>query len=589
MPSTQTRTDENDVYSWTTIETTFDDEGIRTGILTTYDNGVTLQDSYYPSGFDDATLPQVGSIGRVTTRTDTQDGAGGVFGWDSIATFYDYHFETNGPSVRLFERLIDDSGISKTKTFDPFSGALTRQENLDLGDVKSWDSIVYTYGEDPREASMFTVYDNGDTLSRVDTVALPNDGLSFTRTTTREDVSDSRDYQYTTETFLVLPFSQLEPTDNDVFIFTESQTLFDDGVFEVKTAADDVTETIRVDKKNSYDWSSIEERIELSGASEKYTYFDDGTYTLEYATPLLSGFIEVDATNQLITRVEKNIGANGVITDQTRTSINETQRIIVYDDEGRKTEVIEIDDAYDVTNFQRRDTLFDENGNVTTRATAFDDGVTRIEGFEDNVRVITVTTDTQDVRNYDSRVDTFDSNGVLAQRETVYDDGVTRIDNYDSGVRLLSVTTDSQDTRNYDEVIVAYDPSTDSVLRNTIYDNGLEVTDIRVGGVLQSRTQVDRSADGCLRNFVEKTTNYDADGNLEKIQTRADSGDEFVFIYGEDRALETRIDYDGNMSEDWTFKVTEYDPDNGRTVAFYDSIADAPVEIIDDFGFISTV
>jgi len=157
MPNTLTRTDTDDVFNWSEIITTFDDNGQRTNILTTYDNGILFERAFFADGFVDPALPELGLIGQVTTRTDLPVGAGSVASWDSIVTYYAH----DTPSLRLFDRQTSDNGLVKSRTFDS-DGNVVHILQEDFGDVKGWRSVEQSFGETSYDVSTRVVYDTGD-------------------------------------------------------------------------------------------------------------------------------------------------------------------------------------------------------------------------------------------------------------------------------------------------------------------------------------------------------------------------------------------------------------------------------------------
>ncbi|MEO9862653.1 MAG: hypothetical protein ABJO29_15440 [Yoonia sp.] len=682
MPTTETRTDPDDIYGWTTIESTFDDGGLLTSKLTTYDNGTTRQDDFYPDGYVDPLNIVSETIGQVTLMSDLPIGAGSLHSWDSILTYYS---ETT-PGQRLFQQTIDDTGLEKNTTYGE-DGAITGVAQYDLGDVKSWDSYVRTYGEDPRISSTRIVYDDGDVYEKTSQISSLFDHPTWRdETVTREDVSGSQDYVYQTEVHLIVDLSLTDPLAEDVTHLIEAETLYDDGVL-VEYSSDDLGGygyyQVSTDQNDAHDWETITADFATDYSGSIKTIYDDGSMKHENFVSGSSAIWITNAAGINIYSEGRFYDDNGNLTEISASGLGTTWKVERFED-GIRTLTMEFDSSYDVESFSERHTNYDENGVISTRETYFDNGQEQTELFySSGVRQNTIVVDAPDIANYALKADAFDETGALTERRTHYDDGREVVDSYTNGTRDSRVTTDQQDAYdfvlkadvfdangdlvnryvqyddgrydteyfegnvrtakvtedqsdaynyiqkasvygadgvlternvsyddgrtlnsyydegrlahtviedtadafNYEAMHVFYDQAAGIEIRETTYDDGRVRTQAKEDGVVLFVTDEDKSAGGLAYNYSERATVYDADGTRLQTRTELDSGDQFVFNYA-DGAKEQRLDYDGNDSETWLFKVTDYAPDETPVVTYYDTFAETPTDIIDDFNFL---
>lgn len=586
MPSTLTRVDTDDNFGWSEITTTFDDDGAITATDTTYDTGATLNLSYFADGYVDPLSLGLAAIGSVALRADLPVGAGSVYTWDSILTYY----SLDTPTLRLFERTVDDTGLEKSKTFDE-NGNVVRIEQIDHGDVKAWESVVQTTGPGAHDSSVRIIYDTGDIYEKTeDTESLPvylQNDFTYGRTITREDVSDTKNYVYKTTLEEVIPFSEIDPTQEDVTLLIGSETMFDDGVLETFESHNPgfSSETHKSDTLNAYDWDTIS--IEASSPQDSLTVttYDDGSTSRFLTSSTQEALYEFDVNGEIFKSTAWFFYESGQVSEFSTSGVDQIDLIKRYSESGTLTEILELDHT-DVRNFEYRISDYDEDGVISARTTVFDNGLRRIDTFTDGVRSETVLDDLVDVYNYETRVDHFDAAGNLTARETVYDDGIEREETYIDGQRVQINLTDTLDVKSYETSQTSYELQDDSEIRTVVYDNGRTIETIKESGVTRSKTEVDGSQDGASYNYVARLTTYDEDGNREQLRTELDQGDHFVFNYT-DNELAQRLEFDGNESHDWTFKVTDYDAGTSPVVTYYDSFRDAPNDVLEDFGFLT--
>lgn len=693
MPTTQTRNDPDNIYGWDTIESTFDDAGALTSKLTTYDNGTTRQDDYFPDGYVDPLNIAIGAVGQVSLQTDLPVGDGSLSSWDSILTYY----SLTSPTQRLYQQIIDDTDLEKNTTYAD-DGSVTRVDQIDHGDVKSWDSYTRIYGDDPRETTTQISYDNGDLYEKTttaETIYGVADGF-YTETVHREDISDSQDYVYQTTEHVIVPGGVLDPMGEDYYtLMVAEETLYDDGVWTVFTSNNPEYggyRQVSTDQNNAYDWATRTEDFRASESAVLgslridgtiVTEFDDGStqrevYNISDAGGQKAVFVYADGVD--ISSENTTYDGYGNVTERTTSGLDRVLTVERFEN-GQRTETVEFDDTYDVKNFTVRGTTYDDYGVIAQRETSFDDGLRQIERFYDTgVRQDKVVTDESDAYNYALKADTYDATGTLVERIIQYDDGRELVDAYvdgnresriitdkqdafdyelkadvynangdlenryvayddgryqteyfENGVRAAKVTEDHNDAYNYyskaaiygaDGVLtqrsieyddgrtlnssyedglltetfiedrgnaykyttvnVTYDQDAGLEIRETQYDDGRLRTQVKDDGVVVFVADQDLSADGQAYNYVTRTFLYDTDGSRVQSRTELDTGDEFIFNYT-DNAVTRRVDYDGDGSSDWAFKVTDYAFDTPPVVTYYDTIAETPDDIVDDF------
>ena len=221
------------------------------------------------------------------------------------------------------------------------------------------------------------------------------------------------------------------------------------------------------------------------------------------------------------------------------------------------------------------------------RGTLYDSGLLIQQNYEDGILATQTTTDESDILNYQTRTDTFDAEGALVQRATLLDNGLDRSETFVDGQRVQVTTTDTLDVASYETITTEYDLQSGLETRTTVQDNGRTIELYKQDGVNLVKVEIDGSEDGALYTYAARATIYDETGAIEQLRSDQDNGDAFIFKYA-DGTRTQRIEYDGNASEDWTFKVTDYNAESAPVVTLYESFDDAPVEVYEDFGFAFT-
>ncbi len=283
------------------------------------------------------------------------------------------------------------------------------------------------------------------------------------------------------------------------------------------------------------------------------------------------------------------------MTDRTTFFDNGIKRVEAFEDGVRSSRVDE--DLNDVRSWDTISITYDDTGAIASRETVYDDGDVLISRYENGIRTLTTQQDDPDgtglnTRNWDTITSTHDESGALALRETLYDDGDTRVETFENGIRTQTIQHDDPDgtgenTRNWDIINSIYDENGDISQKLITYDDGStnSVFYYEGGGVqFAVREDVIDGTDGVFEwEYIFST--YDEGGNRTSRQTLYDNADELIFIY-EQGELQTRLDVDGDDSEDWRVQITDYGVD-GNVVTTYDSVTDVPEEYFDLFGIVS--
>ncbi len=472
MPlSTSITFDENDVYNWFSIETTIITEiGHVFSRIITYDDG-----SIKEQEFD-----ETGALSYMF-----QSDPNNAFAWETIETIYDY------ASSSLSERVIVyDNGNTTEQTFN--AGVITNSLLVDNGDDYDWSWIDSSYDQNGQISERELLYDNG-----VFTTQLFDAGtITFSLSVDVDDFySDAWDV-------VTLFYSDGE--------LSERQTRYDNGSFKVEVFADGtLSETVQIDDYfgagNAYDWSRIDTTYDQSGLIQyRETVFDNGVMKYE----------EFE---------------NGIRTEMTQL-------------DGFSYSEEPLDGGANA--WQQIYTAYDQSSLIEYRETVFDNGVLKYEEFENGTR--TEMTQLDGFYNGEPPVDggaeawesivTYFEEGDIARRETLFDDGVAKLELFENGVRTVVYQDDPDDGQ------------------------------------------------GGARDWQEKLTNYDANGQIETAGTLFDDGDTIIFNY-EDGERTERVRFDGDDDESWLLSVTSFSDEGNQTVN-YDTVDEVPEAYLGYLGLV---
>ncbi|PJI91851.1 hypothetical protein BC777_0692 [Yoonia maricola] len=513
--------DTNDEFSWESIQTTVDtDTGLVVSTRTLFDIGNEVI-----ATFENGILVRDINLGTIET-----------VGFTNRFTEYDM----SGQPTSIGTVYADDLRV--TESFENGIRTQTLLQDGFFGDgAKPWAEITLTHDAEGNIATRTTKLDNG--LISLDIFL---QGVSETR----YDYSQTKNWDFIDTTFdgNGARISENVVYDNGVVQMTD----FSDGV-RISSERDDIADV--------FSWETITTLFDFGGAiSERETIFDDGvTKFEEFDNGIRTSMTQFD-----------NVGFDGVPAP----------------DGGAKT-------------WQEIYTSYDENGEIDTRETIFDDGVTKFEEFDNGVRASTTQFDNVGfdgvpapdggAKTWQEIYTSYDENGEIDTRETVFDNGVTKFEEFDNGVRASTTQFDNVGfdgvpapdggAKTWQEIYTSYDENGEIDTRETVFDNGVTKFEEFDNGVRASTTQFDNvgfdgvpAPDGGAKTWQEIYTSYDENGEIDIRETVFDNGLHKLEVFDAgQKYFMAQADVDDIKS--WDEILTEYDQ-NGqitqRTTTFDD-------------------
>ncbi len=360
---------------------------------------------------------------------------------------------------------------------------------------------------------------------------------------------------------------------------------------------------VRYDTDNKYNWDTIEEYYDVDVLIAKITNYDDGTIkeeqwaggirtqTSQYDNPG-SGTDGVktwdsidsyfDFSGQLEARVTQY--DNGVIREEQFQDGIRTQTS-QYDNPGSGSD--------GAKNWDTIDIYFDQSGVMEARVTHYDNGVIREEQFQDGVRSQTTQYDnpgtgSDGVKSWDQIQTFYETDGTIAAKVTTNDNGTINEVLYQNGVKEVLNQYDnpgagSPGAKIWDSVHTYYNEDGTKAARVTNYDDGREKEELWNEGVREAtilRDNPNTGGDGAY-SYSEIATFFDFNGDKAARVATYDNGDATQHLY-DMGDLSQYMQFDGDGSEDWTGRVTNYAEDGSvLSVETYETIGDLPPE----FGF----
>lgn len=230
---------------------------------------------------------------------------------------------------------------------------------------------------------------------------------------------------------------------------------------------------------------------------------------------------------------------------------------------------------------------------VLSITTVFDNGILKEETFEDGQLAQLVSVDTLDVKDWALQGKLFDEEGNLKALVRLSDDNVLTGKEFaysEEGDRFVvnKISLDlSEDgsAKNWESIICEFDEVTGDLLtKTTDYDDGrLRVETHTPDGKVVNWTDVDDEFD-----WATKEITFDEEGNKETAVVVQDDGDITSTLFEQGNRL-TRIEVDGDGSEDWFARQVIYD-DEG-SVVYTDEFTDIAdligTAISDEFALLS--
>ena len=420
---------------------------------------------------------------------------------------------------------------------------ITTSTRFDTEDQFSWDSITSTF-EDQTLIFRETVYDNGIARSEEFLFGVRASITQYDNVDpiTGEAPEDGGAVSWTEQYIEYDPSGTIEFRD----------TLFDSGVQRIENFQNGVRSiTMQYDNIDpitgeapedggAVSWTEQITSYDLNGEIEgRNTVFDDGVTKLEFFQ-------------------------NGVRTTTIQLDNVDPSTFEGPEDGGAR-------------NWIQLATSYDENGTIEQRSTVFDNGIFKIEDFENGVRSSTIQYDNLDFITGEAPADGgavswteqstyYDPDGVLEFRETTYDDGILRLEEFENGVRSVTTQFDRDDAVSWTEQYTEYNADGSIYFRSTTFDNGtIKGEQFDDDGELSITATFDAED-----VFVwEGVASFYEDGELASELTLFDNQDQLVEVYENEEQV-VRLELDADGSEDWTVRLTEYGA-NGPIVTTYDS------------------
>jgi hypothetical protein len=229
-------------------------------------------------------------------------------------------------------------------------------------------------------------------------------------------------------------------------------------------------------------------------------------------------------------------------------------------------------DWADVTN------IFDESGRVR-KETTLDNGLLRVDTFQDGVRLRAYQSDPDDIDLVDwtTRGVTYDFAGTPLSRLTRYDDGTERLESFQDGVRAEVVQADLVlNAQIWTQIAASFDSIGRLTGRELTYDSGLLREDSFSAGVRQ-KTNLEDAEDA----FDWKTIQYlyDRDGVIQSKQEVGDNGDLTLILFANGQRTERAI-LNADGTAEWGVQITTYDATGVSDVTEYGDRG----SVLDDYG-----
>ena len=402
MTTSTVQQDTDNLFSWDTIISTFDDFGALIAKFTLYDNGTT-RDAEFESGV---------LRYEVLADTGTAEAPAGVKTWDRIERTYD----AGGNLAETYQ--LNDNGIQILQNYE--AGTLRAKTEVDLGpsgeqsDAAIWEYRETYYDENGVIAERFetrddglrilTQYENG-VRRYVEQADLGDNG----------EPSDARVWERI-ETFYDengVIAERFRVDDNGLVTITQ----YEDGTRRAETKADFDGLGNSTDGKN---WDQIESIYDENGKlTERFIEYDDGT----------NKYTEYDA---------------GVRRAETLTDL---------DDFGNST---------DTKSWERIEKTYDANGDISEYFELRDDGTTFFREYQNGEQVFSELLDRDefglptDAKSWDAIRKFFGEDGELQAAETVYDNGDAKALFYEDEILVARYDLDGDNSETWDSREILY-------------------------------------------------------------------------------------------------------------------------------------
>ncbi len=378
-----------------------------------------------------------------------------------------------------------------------------------------------------------------------------------------------------------------------------SDILYDSGLITARYYSEGVLDrTELVDDQvdgGLFNWTSKTNYYSPNGdVTVRETFLDNGVIKVEdFAEGARTQTFQYDNPNSAgdgvmsWEHIETYYDQNGVLSERATFNDNGVLRVDSFTD-GVRSQIFQYDNPNEagdgVKSWDRIEAYYDQNGNLTENATFYDNGIFRLTTYVEGQRASVIEEDNPNaagdgVKSWD-RIETyFDQNGVKTEKATFYDNGIFKLETYSDGQLVGVQQSDEGDVASWDtiETMITRDGGVVEQRTLTVGDDGVERFDMRVDSQRVMLVETDNSLDGSARSWQTNERFYDENGDLAQQHIVYDDADEFVFLHV-GGTLDQKVEYDGDESEAWAIRVTDYTAE-GPVVVTYDTVADAPVEI----------
>lgn len=326
----------------------------------------------------------------------------------------------------------------------------------------------------------------------------------------------------------------------------------------------------------AYDWERIETSYDFNGRIElRTTFFDDGGVRDEQF---------MDGIRTMTFRVDGNFMPGGSHDwDYVETTYGYDgqieMRMTTYDDgsvreesfqDGLRQNTWQYDPNFgpDGQDWDTIFTSYDFQGRMERRETTFDDGSFKEELFVDGARdrIYEVDAPGPGGKRWDVIETVFDFyTGDVIERVTTNDNGSVETERFTDGRKTDATLWDGADLKGWDTIDTIVDYNGKKLERIVSFDDGRISTDQFDGGV-RWKTHMQEDPYGG-RPWSDVFVFYDGRGKVESRLTVYDDGDAMAQFFANGR-LYQKVLWDGDDSEDWSGRVTDYDG-LGTTVSDY--------------------
>ncbi|MCB5198051.1 hypothetical protein LGQ03_02245 [Loktanella sp. TSTF-M6] len=579
--------DAQNVNSWSSIEVIYDTSSgasLPVTKTTNFDNGQSVVDTYDASGTVVSTL-----------RTDADPSQDD---WSTISTTLD----TETGRTTVLTQLDDGSSVQETTAADGTLIQRVRTDGTGDDNTSSYSTITTDYDSDGNVQQITYDYDNG--LERVETYAT-TDGTTYMTGAVQSDLGDAYSWLSITETMNadgnVTSRAQVNDdgssrtqTFDATGVMLSDEKTDADGVVQLDTyVAGVLTSTTLTDSSTdgaAEAWAS--KTVTFAGGEKTgdAIVYDNGTsVTKTYTEGVLSRHEFTDgadgtaADTRSYDSIVTTYAADGDRISSVTTMDNSDTISRTYNEDGSIAQYVRAD-VSDSKSFATITRDYDADGDLSATTLVKDDGVTSVNSFDTTtgLRTSSVVTDasgTDSTQSWSEVAKTYDAAGNLTQHQTTYDNGNVKSTSYTyTDGELTAVSTTQDGPASGTGIFVAELSKTYaedsggelylSEVSKTLSNDKQVVQTYAEDGDIASRVTTDISADGTGFKWDMIEIQHDDAGRVDSKLTTYDTGDEILVLFDDANAKTARVQFDGNESNSWQFRVTEYDAEGNGTTSY---------------------